>query len=51
MNWCLISNEFVPVKFNKVTKLFVDNFEFFSDELLKEENVSVFVDVIKSVDV
>lgn len=48
---CLISDEFVSMEFNKITEFFVDDFELFSDEFLKEENVSVFIDVIKSVNV
>jgi len=39
------------MEFNKITEFFVDDFELFSDEFLKEENVSVFIDVIKSVNV
>ena len=50
-NGRLISNEFIPVKFYKITELFVDYFEFLSDKLLKEENISVLVYIIKSINI
>lgn len=39
------------MQLNEITEFLVNNFELFSDKFLKKENVSVFVHIIKSVDV
>ena len=47
----LIVDQLVPVQVDKVIELIVDDLELFPDELLKEEDVSVLVDVVEAVDV
>lgn len=47
----LIVDQLVPVQVDKVIELVVDDLELLPDELLKEEDVSVLVDVVEAVDV
>jgi hypothetical protein len=50
-NGSLIGDKFLPVKFDQIRQLLIQDLELFSNELLKQENVPVLVDVIQSVNV
>lgn len=50
-NGSVISDKLVSVEIDQILQFFIEDLELFSDELFEEENVSVFVDVVKSVDI
>lgn len=39
------------MKNNQIFKFLIDNFKFFSDEFLKQKNVSILINIVKSVDI
>lgn len=47
----LIVDEFVPVQIDQVIELIINDFELLSDEFFKEEDVSILVHVVETVDV
>lgn len=47
----VLSQHLAAVELNKVQQFSVDYGEFFADELFEEEDVSVLVDVVETVDV
>ena len=50
-NGNFIIDTLVPVKRQKVFQLSIDLFELFSDEFFKEEDVSIKIDIEKSIDI
>ena len=50
-NGRLISNELIPVQLNQITELLIDDLELLANELFKQENIPVLIDVIQSVNV
>ena len=50
-NWGLISNKFLPMKLNQISQLFIENLELFANELLKQEDIPVLVNIVEPVNV
>lgn len=47
----LVINKFIPMKVDQIFELIVDDFELFSNKLFKQKDISIFIDIIKPVNV
>lgn len=50
-NRSLISNQLTPMKLYQITQLLIDDLELLPNKFLKQENISILIDIIQSVDV